>query len=166
NRIAVLVFQAVEEQGSRGVIFEQRSIVRIDLRAGSEFAKPSAVEQAKTEESGRFFHSKLHEIVVKSRQFIKSLRALENFTRRRTRRHQDQVRRIAVPERSALKFSEERREEHAQILGIQGIGLHPLHEYAARSEPAADGCVKLAREKRGDAGDPGIRWLGDNQVVL
>ena len=166
NCIAVLVFQAVHEQGSRGVIFEQRSIVRIDLRAGRECSQTRVIEQVKTEKSSRFLHAKLREIVVQARQSVHCLRALQNFTGRRARRHQDHVRRVAVPERGAMKFGEERREEHAQILGIQGIGLHPLHEYAVRSEAAADGCVKFAREKRGDAGDPGIRRLGNDQVVF
>ena len=142
NRIAVLVFQAVDEQGSRGVIFEQRSIVRIDLRAGRKFSQARVIEQVKTEKSGGFFHAELREIVVQARHSVQSLRALENFTGRRARRHQDQVRRVAVPERGAMKFREERREEHAQILGIQGIGLHPLHEYAVRSEPA---CGRLRK---------------------
>ena len=71
-----------------------------------------------------------------------------------------------MPKRDAMKFREKRREEHAQILGIQGIGLHPLHEYSTRSEPAANGRVKLAREKRGDTGNPGIRRFGNNQVVI
>src|SRR5713101_3075252 len=56
-------------------------------------------------------------------------------------------------------------QDHAQVGGIEGVGLHPLHEAAAGSEPAPDGGVILIGEKRGDARDPRVGWLRDDEVV-
>src|SRR5580693_5184313 len=53
NRVAVLVLQAVNEQGSRGVIFEQRLIVRIELRPGREFSQTRVIEQVEAKQSRR-----------------------------------------------------------------------------------------------------------------
>src|SRR5713101_5246953 len=57
-------------------------------------------------------------------------------------------------------------QDHAQVGGIEGVGLHPLHEAAAGSEPAPDGGVILIGEKRGDARDPRVGWLRDDEVVV
>ncbi len=70
-----------------------------------------------------------------------------------------------MPERGALKFREECRQDHPQVIGIQRIGLQPLNERAARRETRLRGTIKLAREQRCDSGNPWIRRLGNDQVV-
>ena len=47
-----------------------------------------------------------------------------------------------------------------------GVGVRPLADDAARREPRARAFEELAREERGHAGNPRIRWLGDDHVVL
>src|SRR3974390_1450302 len=97
NRIAVAVFKAVDKQGSRGVIFEKRLVVRVDLRAGREFAQTGVVEKIEAEQSSRFFHPEVREIIAKARQAVHGLSAPENFAPGRTGRHQDEIWCVAMP---------------------------------------------------------------------
>src|SRR5260370_31009191 len=56
-------------------------------------------------------------------------------------------------------------QDEAQVGGIEGVGLDPLNEAAAGSEALPDGGVILIGEKRGDARDPRVGRLGDDEVV-
>ena len=101
------------------------------------------IQQIKTKNSRGILHSQLREIVMQPRRGVKSLRAFANFFRGRTGRHQDQVRRVSVPQRSAVKFGEERGEQHLQVFREKRIGLHPLDEDAVRRQPRVNGGVKF-----------------------
>src|ERR1700682_442376 len=143
---AVFVFEAVNEQRARRVIFEQRKIIRIDLRTGSEIPQARVVERIKTKKSRGLIHSKLLEIVMQRGVGIQSLRAIQNINCRSAGRHQNQVGPIAVPKRGTPKFRKESRQNHPQVLRIQRIGLEPLNERAAGRQAGMRGTIKLSRE--------------------
>src|SRR5205814_9205753 len=64
------------------------------------------------------------------------------------------------------KVRRETRDNHAQGGRCKRVCLHALSECAARRKLPADGSVNLVREKRGDSGDPRVRGLGNDQIVL
>src|SRR6267378_219846 len=71
-----------------------------------------------------------------------------------------------TPEGNFGKVRRETRDNHAQVGRCKRICLHPLNEFSAWRELLTDGSVILIREKCGDACDPRVRRLGNNQVVL
>src|SRR6267378_2801281 len=71
-----------------------------------------------------------------------------------------------TPEGNFGKVRSETRDNHAQVGRCKRICLHPLNEFSARRELLANGSVILIREERGDSGDPRVRRLGNDQVVL
>src|SRR5258706_11719842 len=79
---AILVFEAMNQQRARRVIFEQREIVGIDLRAGREISQVRIVKQIETEESRSFIHSELLEFIMQRGARIQVLPAMQKFFRR------------------------------------------------------------------------------------
>src|ERR1700682_748998 len=60
----------------------------------------------------------------------------------------------------------ERGDDHAEVRGIKRVSLYPLDEDAAYGETLADSRIIFIGEKSGDAGDPWVGGLGDNEIVL
>src|SRR5258706_8387553 len=79
NSGAIFVFEAMNQERTRRVIFEQREIVCIRSRAGRESSQACVVKQVETEESRGFIHSKLLEFIMNRGVGIRGVRAIQNF---------------------------------------------------------------------------------------
>src|SRR5438105_11448836 len=84
---------------------------------------------------------------------------------RLARSDEDQIR-VGDPNRYFRKLALDFVKNHSQILRIELIKLNPLREYSVGLENLGRPVVKLGGKKAGDAGDPWIRWFGDDDVVL
>src|SRR4051812_31667089 len=70
------------------------------------------------------------------------------------------------PEGDLRELACERRQDHLQVFGKNGICLDPLHKHASGREMRPRFAIKLTRKQAGDAGDPGVRGLRNYQVIL
>ena len=69
------------------------------------------------------------------------------------------------PCRGIGKYRKEGRDDRSEIRAGDVVGMRPLADHAARGEAAPRRGKELPREQRRDARHPGIRRLGDDDVV-
>ncbi len=71
---------------------------------------------------------------------------------------------VGVPHRRRRERGAERADDHLEVLGPDRVAVHPLHHHAARGQPRARQRVELRGEQRGDAADPRVGRLRDDDV--
>src|SRR5262249_16607821 len=71
-----------------------------------------------------------------------------------------------APQSDISKVRRETAHNHAQVIWLECVGLHPLDKDSLLSEAPAGRRVVLISKERGDTGDPGIGRLTDDEGVL
>ena len=75
---------------------------------------------------------------------------------------------VAIVERDDQVIVErlaDRQQDRGEAVGVDLVGLHPLHEQSSVGEVPRGVPVELHREQAGDPADPRIRRLGHDHVV-
>jgi hypothetical protein len=66
----------------------------------------------------------------------------------------------------SLTIQAEGRHDRSEVAFADRVGVRPLADDTAGGEARLCPLEELAREERGDAGNPGVRRLGNDHVVL
>ena len=148
------------------MVFEQSAIVRVQRAALSQFSHCRIVQQIVGDQSFGLMHINGLKVLTESWVLPERAEAAELEKGRVGAAQEQKVRSLGTPKGNLGKVRRETRDNHAQVGRCKRVCLHPLNEFSARRKLPADGSVILIREKRGDSGDPRVRGLGNDQIVL
>ena len=109
--------------------------------------------------------TQLAEVVLQLRLFPHGAKPIERKRRRIHPAQQQEILQFAAPERDARKLRGKRGKDHPQVVRLERITLHPLHEKPAGPQSRRCFAIKFRGVKVGDSCHPGIRRFGRNQVV-
>src|SRR5581483_9973736 len=145
---------------------DQHVVVGVERDVAREVAERLRTERDAGEQELRPLHADALELRRERRVAPDAVELVDVELERLPRADQDRV--VAVDDVQHGGLGEDRpeaREDGAVDVEIDLVGLDPLREDAVRAEAPGGQLVEVAREEVRDAGHPGVRRLGDDDVV-